>query len=82
MSGRGVVVDETTGEILRTVTAPPEMLAANVTTGESLFVLTEDGGAWIDDANLIVSETGVLEPSPAAPEGTTVPAHELQYVAV
>lgn len=82
MSGRGVVVDDATGAILRTVTAPPEMLAANVTTGESLFVLTEDGGAWIDDANLIVSETGVLEPSPTAPEGTTAPAHELQYVAI
>lgn len=82
MSERGITVDDATGAILRTVTAPPDMLALNVTTGESLFVLSNDDGRWIDDGNLIVSETGVLEPGPSAPEGTTAPAYDLQYVAV
>ena len=82
MSERGIAVDDVTGAILRTVVGPPEMLALNVSTGESLFVLSGDDGLWIDDANLIVSETGVLEPGPSAPEGTTAPTYELQYVAV
>lgn len=80
MTDRTLVVDDVSGAILRTIVAPPEMLSLNAGTGESLFVVTADDGLTIDDAHMIVSETGILTLAEGAPEGLTAPAYELQYV--
>lgn len=79
---RALIIDAGTGAINRTIDAPPEMLALNVRPGEALFLLADDTGAVIADAHLVVSETGNLAPSDAAPEGFVAPAYELQYIAV
>lgn len=79
---RAVVIDDATGAVKRTLDMPPAMLALNVRPGEALFLLTDDTGFVIADAYLVVSETGNLVPSDAAPEGFVAPAYELQFIAV
>jgi hypothetical protein len=79
---RTLVVDDASGAILRTIIAPPGMLALNVAAGESLFVVANDDGLCIDDAHVVVSELGDLTLSASAPAGVTAPPYELQYVAV
>lgn len=79
MSPRTLVVDAT-GRILRTITAPPSMLAANVRDGESLFLVENDDGLVINDGLLVVSEAGEIAPAESAPEGMTVPGYDLQYI--
>ncbi len=78
---RAIVIDTATGAILRKITAPPTMFAAQAETGESLFALVDDDGAHIPDEHLIVSETGEWESVEGAPEGLTLPVSEIQYVA-
>ena len=76
---RGVVINAA-GVIVRTVTAPAVMLAQQLQDGETLFAITDDTGAFINDAVVWVSETGVLEPTPSAPEGTTAPDLPIEFV--
>ena len=58
---RALVIDTASGAILRTITASPTMLAEQVLPGEAVFVITDDTGAFINDAALRVSEAGEIE---------------------
>ncbi|KQW79707.1 hypothetical protein [Brevundimonas sp. Root1279] len=82
MIDRAIVIDDVTGAIRCTVIAPPEMIALQVTEGESLFVIIEDDGFCIDDGHIVVGESGSLERAPGAPESVTPPAYDLAYVAI
>lgn len=74
---RALIVDATTGTILRVLTAPPSMIAANARPGEAAFVITNDDGLFLDDGRITVSEAGAL----IASDGLTAPGYDLQYVA-
>lgn len=76
---RGVSV-EGSGRIVRTISARPAKLGLNVGVGETLFQITDDDGSFVDDAHLVVSETGAFTPTPDAPEGVVTPGGELQLV--
>lgn len=80
MSARSVVIDAATGAVRRTLSGDPQMFALQVDTGEALFALTDDDGFFIDDANLIVSETGEWEVLPGAPEDLEPPTSQLELI--
>lgn len=82
MSDRALVINGATGVIHRTLLAPPEMLALNVSAGEALFVIVGDDGLHFDDGIVLVGESGSLELAAGAPEGATAPTYELAYVAI
>lgn len=79
---RALVIDPATGEIKRKVTAPPAMLAVQAGDGEAVFALVDDDGGHIDDANLIVGETGDWEVKEGAPEGLSLPSASIEYIAL
>ena len=81
MSARAVVIDGG-GIILRTVRAVPTDLVLQAGPGESLFAVVEDDGAYIDDAVVVVSETGELALIAGAPMGSTVPDLSIEYIAL
>lgn len=68
------------GTITRTITADPAMIALNVSDGESLFQIVDDDGALVDDANIVVSETGALQLKPGAPSDFGLPGGSLELV--
>lgn len=80
MSARSVVIDTATGVIRRTLSGDPALFAIQAVSGESLFALTEDDGFFIDDANMIVSETGEWEALPGAPEDFAPPSSQLELI--
>lgn len=80
MSVRGVVIDGD-GAILRTVVTAPELLAIQIGDGESLFQVTEDTGAFIDDAVVVVSDAGSFAVAEGAPEGSSAPDLPIELVA-
>ncbi|CAN7167761.1 hypothetical protein [Brevundimonas sp. LjRoot202] len=82
MTASAIIIDPTTGVIKRKVMSSPTMLAVQVGAGEALFALVEDDGQVIADDYLGITEAGEWAAKPGAPEGLTVPAAELQYVAV
>lgn len=81
MSARALIIDDATGAILRKLVGSPSMFALQAGSGQSLFALVDDEGGHIDDAHLIISETGEWEAAPGAPEGLTLPTIEIAYVA-
>lgn len=83
MTARALVVDAATGEIKRKIVGNPAMFAlqADTDSGEALFALVEDDWTFVDDANLLVSETGEWEPREGAPEWVTLPGAMIEYVA-
>jgi len=78
---RAVIIDSG-GVILRTISSPPELFGIQAAMGESVFALTNDDGASIDDANVVVSEEGSFEAAPGAPMDTSIPSSPLELVAV
>lgn len=82
MISRALIIDAATGRILRTLTAPPEMIALNVRAGEAAFLITDDNGGCINDNYVVLSDAGEMVLTEDAPEGATAPAYEIQYVAV
>lgn len=80
MSARCILINSGTGVILRTLSGDPAMFADQAEVGESLFALTEDDGFFIDDANLIVSETGEWEVLPGAPGDLDPPTSPLELI--
>lgn len=76
-----MVINASSGTIHRTLSGDPAMFAVQVQMGESLFALTEDDGAFIDDANILLSETGDWEVREGAPETVTVPGASLELIA-
>ena len=70
------------GTITKTITADPAMIALNVYSGETLFQLTNDDGLFVDDANVVVNESGGFELKPGADGSPSVPDSILELVAV
>lgn len=82
MGDRAIVIETATGVVRRQIWAQPTDLAANVGTGESLFLIVGDDGAKLDDANLLLDENGDWAEAEGAPEGLTPPSGTLQLVAL
>lgn len=70
------------GTITKTITADPAMIALNVCSGETLFQLTNDDGLFVDDANVVVNESGGFELKTGAAGSPSVPGVILELVAV
>ena len=70
------------GTITKTITADPAMIALNVYSGETLFQLTNDDGLFVDDANVVVNESGGFELKTGAAGSPSVPGGILELVAV
>lgn len=81
MTDRALIVDSVTGAIRRVLTMPATMLALNVHAGETAFQITNDDGLHIDDANLLIDETGEWAVRDGAPVGVTVPGVQFELVA-
>lgn len=81
MSVTAIVIDATTGAIKRKITGDPSMFAAQAGAGEAVFALTDYEGQSIDDAHLILSETGEWEAKAGAPEGVDLPTANIEYIA-
>ena len=78
---RAMVVETATGAIQRVLVGDPTMMADQVGSGHSLWVMGEgDDGAKISDQWLVVGEAGEFEILPGAPGGLGVPAGEIQFV--
>ncbi|WP_420478224.1 hypothetical protein [Brevundimonas sp. FT23028] len=82
MSARAILVDPTTGVILRVLSGEPTMFAQQVAGSELLFAITDDPDGLIDDRNLIISETGEWEVLPGAPEDFAVPTSLVELIAL
>ena len=80
MTDRALIIDTSTGAILRKFSGPPSMLAVNVGAGESAFQITDDDGLHIDDGNIVIDETGAWAAREGAPEGLTLPTTSIEYV--
>lgn len=81
MSVRAISV-ASDGSIKKVIVGDPTMLAINVEGGDLLFQLTEDDGGFIDDAVLVVSETGSIAAKPGYEGPVFIPSHNLELVAV
>lgn len=79
MSATAIMVDDTTGEIKRKVTGDPAMFGSQRGAGEYLFALTDYDGQSIDDANLIISESGEWEAKEGSP--VDLPPFTIEYIA-
>jgi hypothetical protein len=82
MTARSVIIDTTTGVILRTVSGDPGMFSLQVQAGESLFALTDDDGSFVDDANVQIGEAGEWEFRAGAPGTASLPGSSLELIAV
>lgn len=75
------IITDGSGVIKRIVGTSADLLALQIGDGESGFAITNDTGAFIDDAVIRVSEGGALEVTEAAPEGTTAPDFTIELIA-
>lgn len=79
MINRILAVETTTGVIRRKILTPPDQAELQLRPGESLFVIIDDDGLCIDEANVVVSETGEWEASPTAPPDVVLPDRSMEY---